>query len=75
MRINVKAKPFSSFAKVEKVGQDSFEVWVKEPPARGLANMAIGNALAEYFNVSHAGVRLVFGFSSKNKIFEITLQD
>src|SRR3990167_7064886 len=58
--------------KVKKVRENSFEVWVKEPPARGLANMAIKNALAEYFNVSSAKVRLVSGFSSKNKIFEIS---
>ena len=57
--------------KVKKVGENSFEVWVKEPPVKGLANMAIGNALAEYFNVSHAKVRLVSGFSSKNKSFEV----
>lgn len=72
MRINVKAKPLSSIEKVEKVGEDSFEVWVKEPPVKGLANMAIRGALAEYFNVSHANVRLVAGFSSKNKIFEVS---
>mgnify|MGYP001595124953 FL=1 len=74
MKISVKAKPLAYEEKVEKVGEGSFEVWVKEPPVKGLANMAIRGALAEYFNVSLAGVRLVSGFSSKNKIFEITLR-
>ena len=69
MKITVKAKPLAYEEKVKKVGQDSFEVWVKEPPVKGLANMAIGNALAEYFNVSHAKVRLVSGFFFKKKIF------
>ena len=73
MKINVKAKPLAYEEKVKKIGQDSFEVWVKEPPVKGLANMAIRNALAEYFDVSHTKVRLVWGFSSKNKIFEISL--
>ena len=73
MRINVKAKPLSSVEKVEKVGQNSFEVWVKEPPVKGLANMAIANALAKYFDVSHTKVRLASRFSSKNKIFEVSI--
>ena len=73
MKITVKAKPLAHEEKVEKVGRDSFEVWVKEPPVKGLANMAIGNALARYFDVSSARVRLVSGFSSKNKIFEISI--
>ena len=73
MKITVKAKPLAYEEKVKKVGQNSFEVWVKEPPVKGLANMAIGNALSEYFNVSHNKVRLVSGFSSKNKIFEISI--
>ena len=71
MRISVRAKPLSSQEKVQKVGENTFEVWVKEPPVHGLANMAIKNALADYFEVSHNQVRLVSGFSSRNKIFEI----
>lgn len=72
MRIKIKANPLSHQEKVTAVGKNNFEVWVKEPPIKGLANMAIRNALADYFNVSHSQVRLVSGFSSKNKTFEIT---
>ena len=73
MKITVKAKPLAYEEKVKKVGQNSFEVWVKEPPVKGLANMAIANALAKYFDVSYTQVRLVSGFSSKNKIFEVSI--
>lgn len=72
MRITVKAKPLSSQEKVEKFAENEFEVWVKEPPQNGLANMAIRNALADHFDVSHTQVRLVSGYSSKNKVFEIS---
>lgn len=72
MRIKIKANPLSNQEKVVEMGENSYKVWVKEPPIRGLANMAIKNALADYFNVSHSQVRLVSGFSSKNKTFEIT---
>lgn len=71
MKISVHAKPNSSHQKVVESGDNSFDVWVKEPPVKGLANLAIKNALADHFNVSHSKVRLVSGFSSKNKFFEI----
>ncbi len=71
MKINVKAKPRAYEEKVEKIEENSYEVWVKEPPAQGLANMAIKNALADYFGISHSKVRLISGFSARNKIFEI----
>ena len=67
----VKAKPAAKEEKVEKIGETSFVVSVKEPPMWGRANIAIGKALAEYFKVSNSQVRLISGFSSKQKGFEI----
>jgi len=72
MRITVSAKPRSREQKVKKVGENSFEVSVKEPPYKGLANAAICAALAEYFKKPKYCVRLVSGFSSRIKVFEIT---
>ena len=48
-----------------------YKVWVKEMPVAGKANEAILRALAEYFGVARAQVRLVSGQTSKQKIFEI----
>ena len=59
MRINVKAKPLAGKERVVKISENYFEVWVKEPPVKGLANIA------------QSRIRLVSGFSSRNKIFEI----
>lgn len=83
MKIFVKAKPNSKEEYVEKIDPPSpkgfgrasdmyFVVAVKEPPVQGRANKAITKALAVYFNVPVFGVRLVSGFSSKQKVFEIT---
>ncbi len=72
MKVTVKAKPLSSEQKVEKLEDNSFIVWVKEPPYKGLANAAICAALAQYFKKPKSCVRLVSGFSSKTKTFEIT---
>jgi len=71
MMISVKAKPMAREEKVEKVDGTNFVVSVKEPPVQGKANAAIGKALSRYFKVPNSQVRLVTGFSSKQKIFEI----
>jgi len=36
-----------------------------------MANAAIASALSDYFNTPMSNVKLVSGFSSKNKTFEI----
>jgi len=71
MKIFVKARPRAKEEKVEKIDESNFVVSVKEPPVQGRANTAISRVLAEYFKVSNFQVRLIFGFSSKQKVFEI----
>ncbi|KKU91075.1 MAG: hypothetical protein UY23_C0004G0020 [Candidatus Jorgensenbacteria bacterium GW2011_GWA1_48_11] len=71
MRISVQAKPNAKIEKIEKVSETEFLVSVKEPPKEGKANQAIGRTLAEYFQIPFSNVRLVSGFSSRQKTFEI----
>jgi len=71
MHVNVKAKPNSHEEKVDKISDTEFVVSVKEPPVHGLANKAIIKALANYFNVSQVRVRIVSGYTSRQKIAEI----
>ncbi len=71
MKIFVKAKPNTKQEKVEKIDETHFIVSVREPPRQGRANEAIIKVLAEYFNVSCSQIRLVRGFTSKEKVFEI----
>ena len=71
MKILVKAKPSSKEEKVEKIDETNFVVSVKEPPVKGKANEAIRNALAVYFKTGSSCVKIVAGFSSRNKIIEI----
>lgn len=72
-RIFVKAKPLAKEEKIEKIDEENFIVWVKEPPVKGMANKAIVQALALYFKVAPSQVSLVSGFSSKQKVFEILI--
>ena len=71
MKIQVKAKPSAREEKVEKIDETHFVVSVKEPPEKGKANDAIRNALAVYFKTGTSCVKIVSGYSSRNKIVEI----
>jgi len=71
MKIFVTAKPLAKTEGVEKIDDAHFVVAVKEPPREGRANRAIAAALAGHFAVPPSRVRLVSGFSSKQKIFEV----
>jgi len=71
MRITVRAKPNAKEERVEEIGPQDFTVAVKEPPREGRANVAIARALAEHFSVRAAQVRLVAGFASRQKVFDV----
>lgn len=73
MKIKVKARPNAFEKKVEKLADGSLVISVKEPPIKGQANRAIIRALADYFRVDQSRIRLVSGYSSAEKLFEITV--
>ncbi|MDP3661808.1 MAG: DUF167 domain-containing protein [bacterium] len=73
MRISVKAKPSAREESVVKAEDGSFVVCVKEPPREGKANEAIARALAKHFGITRGQVILASGFSSRQKIFEISV--
>lgn len=56
---------------VEKIDETHFVVSVKEPPQNGLANKGIARALANYFGAAPSSVKIIKGFTSKNKIVRI----
>ena len=72
MKISVKVKPGAREEYIKEIGEGNFEVAVKEPPVQGKANRAEVRALAEYFHVSQSQVSIVSGYTSRNKVVEIT---
>jgi len=72
MKIFIKAKPNAKEEKIEKIDDSHYLVSVKEPPVKGEANRAIIKSLAEYFKVSPSQVNIVSGYTSRNKIIEIS---
>jgi len=71
MLIKVKVFPRTKKEKIVKKEKDSFEVFVREKPEKGLANQRVKEILASYFNLSENRLKLIKGGKSKNKIFEI----
>ena len=71
MKIFVKAKPGAKLEKIKKISENSFEVWVKEKPENGKANVAVLRALAKYFDLAPSRLRIISGHTSKNKLVEI----
>ena len=71
-RLTIKAKPGADKAEIEKLDESSYVVSVREPPVRGLANAAIISALAEYFGVARSRVTIVSGWTSRQKIVQIS---
>ena len=71
MRIFVTAKPRAKEERVEKINPTHFVVAVKEPPVQGKANQAICKVLAAYFGVSVSDIRIVSGYTSRQKIIDV----
>lgn len=72
MKLFVKAKPGMREEYVEKIDDTHFEVFVKEPPLKGRANDGIVRALAKHFAIAPSRVRIISGYTSRQKIIEIT---
>ncbi len=73
MKIFIKAKPNSKIESIKKFSETNFEICVKEPPVKGQANAAIILALAKHFKVPFSAVRIISGYTSRQKIIEISL--
>ncbi|MCL5970701.1 MAG: DUF167 domain-containing protein [Patescibacteria group bacterium] len=56
---------------VKRIDKNHFSVSVKEPPVQGRANAAIEKAVAEFFGISKSSVRIVSGFTSKQKVLVV----
>ena len=70
MKIAVRVKPRSRVEEVPGEG-DSYVVRVKEPPVEGRANRAVLRLLASHLGVPESRLRIVSGFSSRNKVIEV----
>lgn len=72
MKINIKVKTNRNESRVIKKEFAEYEVWVKSPPVKGLANKELLNTLSSYFNVKPYNLRIVRGLTSSIKVVDLT---
>ena len=68
MFFKLKVHAESRSAEISRKAADSFEIWVRAPAERGLANAEALNSLAQALGVNAARLRIVKGSTSPNKI-------
>ncbi len=71
MKIIVKVKTKAKEEKVVEIGDNSFEVYVKQIPEKGKANTAVIKALAKHFKIPQANISIITGKTSRQKIITI----
>ncbi|MEA3306293.1 MAG: DUF167 domain-containing protein [Elusimicrobiota bacterium] len=67
----IKVHPKSKCSKIFTKSKDTYEIWIKEPAERGLANKAAISLLAKELNVPAKKIMLIKGAASPSKIVKI----
>ena len=73
MYVKARVTPDARKERVEKIDDTSFEISVREPRERNLANRRVAELLAREYGVGTNKVRLVSGHRSHGKVFDIEL--
>jgi uncharacterized protein (TIGR00251 family) len=71
MFIKVKVKTGAKKEKILKKSEDHFDIEVKEPAERNLANNRVIELVRDYFKVYNGDVRIVNGHHSPSKIISL----
>ncbi|OGR52563.1 MAG: hypothetical protein A3I11_05105 [Elusimicrobia bacterium RIFCSPLOWO2_02_FULL_39_32] len=71
MLIKLKVHPDSKKSSLVKKTEDAYEVWVRAPRERGLANKAALEFLAKALNQNPGRLHIVKGATSPNKIVKV----
>ena len=68
MKIKLKVHSNSSQEKIIENSANSYEIWIKQKPIEGKANIYLEKLLKKHFKKD---VKITSGLTSKNKIVEI----
>ncbi|MCR4819674.1 MAG: DUF167 family protein [Elusimicrobiales bacterium] len=71
MFIKLRVHPSSKRAVIRKKDSDAYEIWIKEPAERGLANAAALRALAAELGIDANRIMLIKGACSPSKIVKL----
>ena len=67
--LKVKVHADEKKEKIVQKSEDTFEIWVKAPAERGLANAAVRSVLAAHLGLAENKLSLIKGATSPAKIF------
>lgn len=73
MYVRVTVIPNAKRERVTETGPERFEMEVREPAARNLANARVRALLASRYTVGSSAVRLISGHRSPRKIFDVDI--
>ncbi|TSC68420.1 MAG: hypothetical protein G01um101466_463 [Parcubacteria group bacterium Gr01-1014_66] len=71
MKITVRVKPNAKKDHIEAEREGEYIAQIKAAPAEGKANNALIKLLAAHFDIARSRIKIISGFSSRNKIIEI----
>lgn len=71
MFIKVKVFPGAQESRVRELACDRFDIYVREDPRAGMATRASVRELARHLKIGEKNIRVVRGYKTRNKIFEI----
>jgi len=71
MRIFVSVKTNAKEAKVERIDDAHFKVWVKASPVEGKANEAVIKLMSAFLDIAPSMISIKSGHASKQKCLEV----
>ena len=71
MFLKLRVHPDSKQSSIKRTAPDAFEVWVKAPAERGLANREALGFLAKALGKPAGNIRIVKGAHSPSKIVQV----
>ncbi len=73
MYVKVRVIPKAKKETMKKIADQTFEMTVKQPAERNLANNRVRELLANEYNIDSKAVRIVSGHHSGSKIFDVKI--
>jgi uncharacterized protein YggU (UPF0235/DUF167 family) len=73
MYVRVRMTPAARKESIMRIAEHRYEIAVREPAERNLANRRAATLLADAFKVSPRNVRLISGHRSHTKVFDVSL--
>ena len=71
MYVRVKVTPGAKKEIVTKISPTEFQIAVREPRERNLANRRVRKLVAEAYHVAEGNARLISGHRSHTKVFDV----